>query len=199
MRCSGWSSDDGDQSRSSSPAIIRYRSPGHGRFRYFAVGVANAGSTPIGCEDWHSVDLRHWQSAAGLAWFYSAPWPEIGPPCTSGARCCVLGSDRFLGKPNRQAVSLASAGVILPPVRDLEPLPGDVVATGRFRFERHGTSGRNDGAFPYAGPLVLPTTGSLQQRHSRLFSRDVERLIASTEAFLYAASATILLRLTARC
>ena len=52
-------------------------------------------------------------------------------------------------------------------------------------------------------PLVLGFFGDRHRRNdlgrNRRFLRDVERLIASAEAFLYAASSVILLRRLARC
>jgi hypothetical protein len=52
------------------------------------------------------------------------------------------GCDRFIRKPDRQAAAIAKAGLILPPVRDPELLPRNVVTDGGAKFERHERDSR---------------------------------------------------------
>ena len=54
------------------------------------------------------------------------------------ARCGLPGRDRRLGKPEGQTSALTQRGVILRPVRDPVPLPGDVVTAVLVGLERHG-------------------------------------------------------------
>jgi len=75
--------------------------------------------------------------------------------------------DRLLGEPDRQAPTLAQARVILTPVRDPEPLPGDAVATVGIGFERHRASQVRGLRLSYPGPLAPPIAGSLQQGPSK--------------------------------
>src|SRR5208283_5823294 len=49
--------------------------------------------------------------------------------------------DRLIGEPDRQAATLAETGLIRRPIRDLVPLPRDVVTAILVQLERHGTSG----------------------------------------------------------
>ncbi len=60
--------------------------------------------------------------------------PGLATP--GGARFSRPPSDCLIGEPDRQAPTLAEAGVIGGPVRDRVLLPGDVVATGLVQLER---------------------------------------------------------------
>jgi len=94
--------------------------------------------------------------------------PEHCPerqPCQDGQRRVVPLStpgrpwfsrprrDRLLGHPNRQAAALAQAGVIRRPVRDLERLLGDVVASVGVQLEGQ------DGIQGQTGTTLLPRPG----------------------------------------
>ena len=59
--------------------------------------------------------------------------------------------DRFPGESHRQASAPAQAGIVLAPVRDLEPLPGDAVAAVGIGFERHRASQVRDSGCPTPG------------------------------------------------
>ena len=61
-----------------------------------------------------------------------------GLPAPAGARRCHPGRDCLRREPDRQAAAGAQAGVILGPVGHPVPLLGNVAATGRLGFERHG-------------------------------------------------------------
>ena len=89
---------------------------------------------------------------------------RLPAPCRP--RLGLPGRDRLLGEPHRQASAPAQAGIVIAPVRDLEPLPGDAVATVGVGFERHRASQvRRQWLSYYPGPLTRPIGGSMQQGH----------------------------------
>ncbi len=57
---------------------------------------------------------------------------RLAAPCRPGLG--LPGRDGLVGEPHRQAPAPAQAGVILTPVRDLEPLPGGCGGDGRHRL-----------------------------------------------------------------
>jgi hypothetical protein len=59
-------------------------------------------------------------------------------PPSGGPRCGLPGRDRLVGKPNRQALALAQAGVIRRPVSQPALLPWTMVATRSIGLERQG-------------------------------------------------------------
>jgi hypothetical protein len=61
-----------------------------------------------------------------------------GLPAPGGTRRCRPGRDRLRREPHRQAAAGAEARVIRRPVDDSVLLLGNVTATSRFGFERHG-------------------------------------------------------------
>src|SRR3954447_23798815 len=73
-----------------------------------------------------------------------------GLPASGGARLSPPGRDCLIGEPDRQASTLAQAGVISRPVRDLMFLPRNMVAAGLFQLERQ------DGHPTSEGGAVLP-------------------------------------------
>ncbi len=84
-------------------------------------------------------------------------------PAPGRPRLGLPGRDGLVGEPHRQAPAPAQAGVVLAPVRDLEPLPRNAVATVGVGFERHRASQVRGPQLSDPGPLVPPITRSLQQ------------------------------------
>src|SRR5829696_8012818 len=83
---------------------------------------------------------------------------ELGIPglaTPGGARLSPPGCDCFFGEPDRQASTLAQAGVVGRPVRDLALLSRDVVAAVLVQLERHDRHpGAGKGALSYATQLL---------------------------------------------
>ncbi len=84
-------------------------------------------------------------------------------PTPGRPRLGLPGRDRLRGEPHRQTPAPAQTGVVVAPIRDLEPLPGDVVATVGIGFEGHGASQVRGPRLSDPGPLVPLIAGSLQQ------------------------------------
>ena len=63
---------------------------------------------------------------------------------SGGARLGGPGSDRLIGEPDRQAATLAQAGGLSRPVRDVVLLPGNVASAGLVQLERQDEHPRSD-------------------------------------------------------
>src|SRR5829696_7360927 len=82
--------------------------------------------------------------------------PGLSTP--GGAWLRPPGCDRLIGEPDRQTSTLAQAGVIGRPVRDLVLLPGDVVAAGLVQLEGQGEHPKSEvGRSPTPPHLSAPT------------------------------------------
>src|SRR5215210_866804 len=77
-----------------------------------------------------------------------------GLATAGGARLSPPGCDRFFGEPDRQTSTLAQAGVVGRPVRDLALLSRDVVAAVLVQLNGTIDSRGRKGALSYATHLL---------------------------------------------
>src|SRR5215212_1746641 len=89
-----------------------------------------------------------------------------GLPASGGARLSPPGRDGLLADPDRQTAALTQASVIGGPVRDLAPLPGNVVASVLVQLERQGGHPRSDEGCRPTPPRPQHQPPSRSMQHS---------------------------------
>src|SRR5215208_8543160 len=103
-----------------------------------------------------------------------------GLPASGRARLSPPGRDCLLGEPDRQTAALTQAGVIGGPVRDLAPLPGNVVAAVLVQLERQGGHPRSDEGRRPTPPRPQHQPPSRSMQHSPVRTRALRRTSAVT-------------------